>query len=73
MKTKFVILMGVSGCGKTAVGRALAQNLEWDFYDADDFHPPEKIAKMADGIPLKNGDRAPWLASPHDLIASCLM
>jgi gluconokinase len=72
MKTRFFILMGVSGCGKTSVGKALAEHLGWDFYDADDFHPPENIAKMADGIPLTDSDRAPWLASLHDLISSSL-
>jgi gluconokinase len=64
--------MGVSGSGKTTVGRALASRLGWDFYDADDFHPPENLAKMAAGIALGDEDRAPWLAALHDLIASCL-
>ncbi len=72
MKPKFYILMGVSGCGKTAVGKALAQKLGWDFYDADDFHPPENVSKMASGIPLDDSDRAPWLDSLHDLISSSL-
>jgi gluconokinase len=72
LKIKFYILIGVSGSGKTTVGKALAANLGWDFYDADDFHPPENIAKMASGIPLNDDDRAPWLASLHALIASCL-
>lgn len=57
----FIILMGVSGSGKTVVGKALAQKLGWDFYDADDFHPPENIAKMTRGIPLDDTDRALWL------------
>lgn len=69
---RFYILMGVSGCGKTTVGTALAQKLGWDFYDADDFHPPENIAKMAAGIPLTDEDRAPWLQSLRALISSCL-
>ncbi|HVN15477.1 MAG TPA: gluconokinase, partial [Anaerolineales bacterium] len=43
-----------------------------DFYDADDFHPPENVAKMANGIPLDDSDRAPWLAALHDLISSSL-
>jgi gluconokinase len=64
--------MGVSGCGKTAVGKVLAQKLGWDFFDADDFHPPANIAKMASGIPLTDEERAPWLAALHDLIVSCL-
>jgi gluconokinase len=73
MKTRFVIVMGVAGCGKTTIGQALAQRLGWDFYDADDFHPPENIDKMANGIALDDSDRAPWLARLHDLISSSLM
>lgn len=72
MKTKFFIVMGVSGCGKTTVGKLLAECLNWDFYDADDFHPPANIAKMASGISLTDDDRAPWLAKLHDLISTCL-
>ena len=56
---RFLIMMGVSGSGKTSVGKAFAESLGWDFYDADDFHPPENIAKMASGIPLDDSDRAP--------------
>lgn len=70
--TRFLIVMGVSGSGKTTIGQAIASKLGWDFYDADDFHPKENIAKMAMGIPLTDADRAPWLASLHDLIESCL-
>lgn len=69
MKISFFIVMGVSGSGKSSVGKALADSLGWDFYDADDYHPPENIAKMANGIPLDDSDRAPWLASLHDLIS----
>jgi gluconokinase len=72
MKTRFFIVMGVSGCGKSSIGKALAENLDWDFYDADDFHPPENVSKMASGIPLDDSDRAPWLDSLHDLILSSL-
>jgi gluconokinase len=72
MKPKFYILMGVSGCGKTTVGKLLANQLGWDFYDADDFHPPENVSKMASGIPLDDSDRVPWLDSLHDLISSSL-
>jgi gluconokinase len=72
MKTCFFIVMGVSGCGKSSVGKALAGQLGWDFYDADDFHPPENVAKMANGTPLNDSDRAPWLASLHDLISFSL-
>ena len=68
----FIILMGVSGSGKTSVGKALAEHLGWAFYDADDFHPPENVAKMANGIALNDSDRAPWLAALHDLISASL-
>ena len=53
--------MGVSGCGKTTVGHALALRLNATFLDADDFHPEENVAKMRAGIPLDDEDRAPWL------------
>ena len=56
-----VILMGVSGCGKTTVGRELQSLLNWDFYDADDYHPRENVEKMSSGIPLTDEDRKPWL------------
>jgi gluconokinase len=58
-----ILLMGVQGSGKTTVGRALAERLGWRFADADEFHPPENIAKMAAGIPLDDADRAPWLTA----------
>ena len=67
-----LILMGVSGSGKTAVGELLAQKLGWPFFDGDDFHPKENVAKMAAGIPLDDDDRIPWLLNLHDLIADHL-
>ena len=73
MKVRFLIVMGVSGCGKTSVGEVLAEELGWDFYDADDYHPTENVAKMASGIPLNDSDRAPWLATLHDMISSSLI
>jgi gluconokinase len=72
MQTRFLIVMGVSGCGKTSVGQSLARSLGWEFYDADDFHPPENVVKMANGTPLDDSDRVPWLASLHELISSSL-
>ncbi|MBX7250894.1 MAG: transaldolase [Candidatus Promineofilum sp.] len=63
------VVMGVAGSGKTTVGQALARRLGAPFYDGDDFHPPENVAKMAIGIPLTDADRYPWLESLHDLIA----
>jgi gluconokinase len=56
-----VVIMGVCGCGKTTVGQALANRLGWQFFDADDFHPPANVAKMATGVALTDEDRAPWL------------
>jgi len=64
--------MGVAGSGKTTVGELLAQQLGWSFYDADGFHPPENIKKMANGIPLNDVDRAPWLTALHSLISTSL-
>ena len=66
------LIMGVSGSGKTTLGQALAQELGWDFFDADDFHPPENIAKMSAGIPLSDSDRVLWLASLHEVLLSTL-
>lgn len=70
--SKVFVIMGVSGSGKTTVGLALARQLGVPFYDGDDFHPPENVAKMASGIPLTDEDRYPWLARLHDLIADHL-
>lgn len=55
------IVMGVSGCGKTTIGRALARELGCEFLDADDFHPVANIRKMASGTALTDDDRWPWL------------
>ena len=67
------VIMGVSGCGKTTVGMALADKLGCSFYDGDDFHPPENVAKMASGTPLNDDDRYPWLERLRDLIGEHLM
>jgi carbohydrate kinase (thermoresistant glucokinase family) len=61
-----VVLMGVSGSGKTTVGRLLAQRLGWTFLDADDFHPPANVEKMRRGEPLVDADRGPWLQALAD-------
>jgi hypothetical protein len=53
--------MGVSGSGKSVVGQALARDVGWPFFDADDFHPEANVAKMAAGTPLTDDDRWPWL------------
>ena len=58
-----LIVMGVSGSGKTTVAAALAQHLGWPFKDGDELHPPSNIAKMRSGHPLDDSDRWPWLTS----------
>ena len=66
-----VIMMGVSGSGKTTVGGLLAHRLNWQFYDGDNFHTAENIEKMSRGIPLTDGDRMPWLRRVRDVIEQC--
>ncbi len=63
-----VILMGVSGSGKTTIGKRLAQSLGWTFFEGDDFHPRANITKMSKGIPLSDEDRQPWLNALRELI-----
>ena len=60
-----IVLMGVSGSGKTVVGTRLAEKLSYEFLDADNFHPPANIEKMKHGIPLTDEDRFPWLRNLH--------
>jgi len=68
-----VIVMGVSGSGKTTVGQLLAESLNWDFSDADDFHPSANIEKMSRGIPLEDADRLPWLLQLQSAIERWLL
>jgi gluconokinase len=63
-----VLVMGVAGAGKTTIGAALAQRLGWRFFDADDYHPAQNVAKMKAGIPLGDADRWPWLAHLNRII-----
>jgi carbohydrate kinase (thermoresistant glucokinase family) len=67
---KAIVVMGVSGSGKTTVARLLAERLGWAFAEADEFHSPANVAKMRAGIPLTDDDRAPWLAAIADRIDS---
>ena len=63
-----IVIMGVSGSGKTTVGLELAAALRWGFSDADEFHSPANVEKMRSGIPLTDQDREPWLRSIRDAI-----
>lgn len=67
-----VIVMGVSGSGKSTVGMMLASALNWDFSDADSFHSPANVEKMSKGIPLTDADRIPWLLAMQEAIAQWL-
>ncbi len=67
-----VVLMGVSGSGKTTIGMMLARELGWDWHDGDEFHSNANRHKMHDGIALTDEDRRPWLIAIHELIARCL-
>lgn len=69
MQKPQLVVMGVSGSGKSVVGAAVAQRLRVPFADGDDFHPPANIAKMTAGIPLDDHDRVPWLDNLGSWIA----
>src|SRR5262245_49879077 len=62
-KPMVLVLMGVSGCGKSTTGTRLSKLLGWPFRDADSFHPQANIDKMSKGLPLTDDDRQPWLAA----------
>ena len=64
--------MGVAGSGKTTIGRLLASEMNWPYFEADDFHSAANKEKMGHGIPLTDHDRAPWLAAIRDRIDQCL-
>lgn len=66
-----LILMGVSGSGKSTIGETLASRLNWPFHDGDTFHPPANVEKMRQGIPLNDTDRGPWLAAIREFMEQC--
>ena len=68
IEPKTIVLMGVSGSGKTTIGRALSQTLGYSFFDADDFHPKKNIDKMSSGLSLNDQDRLPWIGRLNDLL-----
>ena len=68
MPNKVIIIMGVSGSGKTTIGKMLGEKTGYDFYDADSFHPQENIDKMKAGIPLTDEDRWPWLDNMNNFV-----
>ena len=67
-----IILMGVTGSGKSTAGRKLAESLGWKYFDADDFHSAANVWKMKRGVPLNDEDRKPWLESLRRLIEDSL-
>jgi len=68
----FIIFMGVSGCGKTTIGKRTARKLNLPYYEGDDFHPDANVEKMSQGIPLTDEDRDAWLDKLKELIQSKL-
>ena len=67
-----IVIIGPMGCGKTTIGQTLATKQGWQFYDADDFHPEANKKKMAEGFPLDDNDREPWLLTLHQIITKHL-
>lgn len=66
-----IVFMGVSGCGKSTVGKLLAARLGWRFYEGDDFHSTGNIEKMASGVALSDADRFPWLQRIRSELDAC--
>lgn len=66
--SRIILVMGVSGSGKSTVAKVLARKLNLQFFDADDYHPPSNIDKMSKGVPLNDNDRMPWLHKLNDML-----
>jgi 6-phosphogluconate dehydrogenase len=73
MRNKIYFIMGVSGCGKSTIARMLAQHLDIQYFDGDDFHPAANVQKMAKGIPLTDDDRFDWLKSLNHAAQQCVV
>src|SRR5262245_7081753 len=67
-----IVLMGVTRSGKSTVGKLLATQLGWRFFEGDDFHSPKNIEKMRRGEPLKDADRRPWLEAIREVIRTAI-
>ncbi len=67
-----LIIMGVSGSGKTTVGKILSNKLGWIYFEGDEYHPKENVEKMSAGIPLNDDDRKPWLLKLRSIIEDAL-
>ncbi len=67
-----IVITGVTGSGKTTIGKLLAAQLDWKFYEGDDFHPPVNIERLKGGTPLDDQDRLPWLTAIRDTIRAAI-
>ncbi|MEP6794610.1 MAG: gluconokinase [Saprospiraceae bacterium] len=72
MQKRIIFVMGVSGCGKSTIGKMLSQKLNLLFFDGDDYHPAENVLKMHAGIPLDDADRYSWLKQLHGIASECI-
>jgi len=71
IKPCLLVVMGVSGCGKSKLAKGLQQALNWPFQEGDDLHSQHNVQKMSEGIPLTDEDRAPWLEKCHEWLEKC--
>lgn len=72
VRPSIIVVMGPAGAGKTTIGTRLAESLGWRYLEADEFHSAANVARMRQGIPLTDADRAPWLASIRDALREAL-